>query len=126
LNQEQRNAASGRRRTKTAVRLMFDRQADGCAMDKVEARRLLDEQLAAYRSQGYEDLAKKVSSTIAFQTLGPSGVEYNVEVMFLWDSPGKKVNVRVIAAVDDGQLPRALVPMSDSFIVTPDGSFLGE
>jgi hypothetical protein len=56
------------------------RQADGCVMDKVEARRALDEQLAAYRSQGYEDLAKKAGSTIAFQTLGPSGVEYNVEV----------------------------------------------
>jgi len=102
---------------------MFDRQADRWVMNKVEARKLLDEQLAAHRSQGYEDLAKKVGSTIAFQTLGPSGVEYNVEVMFLWDSPGKKVNVRVIAAVDDGQLPRALVPMSDSFIVAPDGSF---
>ena len=95
-------------------------------MNQVEAQTLLDEQLAAYRSQGYEDLAEKVGSTIAFQTVGPSGAEYNLEVMVLWDSPGKKVNVRVIAAVDDGRLPRALVPMSDSFIVAPDGSFVGE
>ena len=109
-----------------APNVMLGRQADGCVMDKVEARRVLDEQLAAYRSQGYEDLAKKVGSTIAFQTLSASGVEYNVEVMFLWDSPGKKVNGRVIAAVDDGQLPRAFVPMSGSFIVAPDGSILRE
>jgi len=95
-------------------------------MNKVEAQTLLDEQLAAYRSQGYEELVEKVGSTIAFETVSPSGAEYNVEVIVLWDSPGKKVNVRVIAAVDDGRLPRALVPMSDSFIVAPDGSFVGE
>jgi len=95
-------------------------------MDKVEVRRVLDEQLAAYHSQGYEDLAKKVGSTIAFRALGPSRVEYNVAVMFLWGAPGKKVNGRVIAAVDDGQLPRAFAHLSDSFIVAPDKSFLGE
>ena len=73
-----------------APNVMLGRQADGCVMDKVEARRVLDEQLAAYHSQGYEDLAKKVGSTIAFRALGPSRVEYNVAVMFLWGAPGKK------------------------------------
>ena len=31
-----------------APNVMLGRQADGCVMDKVEARRVLDEQLAAY------------------------------------------------------------------------------
>ena len=64
--------------------------ADGCAMNKVEAQTLLDEQLAAYRSQGYEELVEKVGSTIAFATVGPSGAEYNVEVIVLWDSPARR------------------------------------
>jgi hypothetical protein len=95
-------------------------------MDKLEARRLLDQQLAAYRSRRYEDLSRDVGSTNAFQTTEPSGVEYNVEVMVFWDSPGVHVNLRVIAAVDDGRFPAAFVPMSDSFIMAPDGTFVGE
>ena len=40
----------------------------------------------------------------------------------MWDSPRKKTNVRVIGSIDDGHLPRAIVPLCESFIVSPAGS----
>ena len=96
------------------------------AVDKVEAQKLLTEHLAPYRAKPYSDLASQVGAVIAFETKGPSGIDYNVEIMIMWDSPGEKANVRVMAAVDDQHWPAWFRPKSDSFIVAPDGSFVGE
>ena len=74
-------------------------------MDKVEAQKLLTEQLASYRAMFYSDLASQVGAVNAFDTKGPSGVDYNVEIMIMWDSPDEKANVRVMAAVDDQHWP---------------------
>jgi hypothetical protein len=43
---------------------------------------------------------------------------------FFWDGREEE-NLRVIAAIDDGGW-RALSPLSEDFIVAPDGSFVGE
>lgn len=95
-------------------------------MDDLEAKRLLAEQLAPYRARPYSELAQHVGDTYAFQAVGPSGVEYNVEILVVWDSPGKKVNIRVLGAVDDGRWPHWFHPLSDDFIMAPDGRFVGE
>ena len=95
-------------------------------MDKSEARTLLLEHLALYRKYSYGDLLKLMGNNSVAVVRGPSGTEYQIEIDILWDSPRDKVNIRVLGAIDDGRLPGALKPLSDSFILAPDGKFVGE
>jgi len=53
------------------------------------------------------------------EVVGPSGTEYQIELEVIWDSPREKTDIHVIAAIDDGRLPGAMAPVSESFIVTP-------
>ncbi len=94
-------------------------------MDKVEAQKVIDEHLASYRTRKYSELAPLVGDTIGFQAIAPSGIEYNVEVMLVWDN-FEGGNIRVMVAVDDTRSPSWFHPMSDDFIVAPDGSFADE
>jgi hypothetical protein len=95
-------------------------------MDKSEARALLARHLAIYRQYSYRDLTKRVSLNSAVQVRGPSGAEYQIEIDVMWDSPRNKVDILVMGTIDDGRLPGALKPLCDSFIMTPDGRFVGE
>jgi hypothetical protein len=66
----------------------------------------------------------------AFQVTGDSGTIYNGEIQAFWDSGKKTGNLRVLACIDDGRfrwrfLP-VVTPMCESFIMAPDGSFIGE
>jgi hypothetical protein len=95
-------------------------------MNKVEARLVLSDCLARYRLLPYEELARRVSMghPHAEEIAPPSGTKYQLEVQFFCD--GKpNADVRVIASVDDGGI-RALFPITESFIVSPDGRFVGE
>jgi hypothetical protein len=56
---------------------------------------------------------------------GHNGVEYQVEIEALWDDRSAQT-LRIVVSVDDGRGWRALCPLADSFIVAPDGSFVGE
>jgi hypothetical protein len=58
------------------------------------------------------------------ETTGPSGVEYQRETYAVWDD-AREGDLRVFVAVDDGGR-RAYAPLVESFIVAPDGSFVGE
>lgn len=95
-------------------------------MDKAEARDVLEQQLASYRGRAYGDLVKLVGTNSVLAIRGPSGTEYQIEVDVMWDSLRDRVNVLVIGAVDDGRLPGALAPLCASFILAPDGKFVGE
>jgi hypothetical protein len=53
-----------------------------------------------------------------------SGTPYQVEAEAFWDST-KEGDLRVIVKVDDVGW-RAFVPLSEDFILAPDGSFVGE
>jgi hypothetical protein len=53
-----------------------------------------------------------------------SGTAYQVESMVMWDGRAGEA-VRVIVAIDDGRRS-AFAPMTDSFVLAPDGRFLGE
>ena len=55
---------------------------------------------------------------------GPDGMKYQIEVQAVWDSK-KGGDIRVIAAVDGGEVS-AFRPLTDDFIMAPDGSFVGE
>ena len=53
-----------------------------------------------------------------------SGTTYQLESQVIWD--GKTGgDIRVLVAVDDGGLS-AYSPLTDDFILAPDGSFVGE
>jgi hypothetical protein len=55
---------------------------------------------------------------------GPSGTTYQVKTHAVWDGKAGG-DLRLFVEVDDGGW-RAFVPLSESFIVSPDGSFVGE
>ena len=55
---------------------------------------------------------------------GSSGRWYQIETSVFWDG-AKDRDLRVIVSIDDGGW-RAFAPMTDDFIMAPDGSFVGE
>ena len=93
-------------------------------MDKPEASLLLQKEIEARRAASYAELAELLDEPATIERRGESGVTYQLEVQVLWDDrPGG--NLRVLVSIDDGGW-RSLVPVSDDFIVAPDGSFVGE
>ena len=98
---------------------------DGGAMDKVEARALLAAELGRFRAMAYGELAGLIGAVQVVQVTGPSGTEYTIEVDVLRDDP-KGGNLRVIGGIDDGGFRAAFRPLSDDFVLTPEGRLLGE
>ena len=94
-------------------------------MDKAEALLIRDRRVAQLRQQSYAVLKDKwLGQPDCEQIVVASGVVYQVEIEGFWDDR-KAEHVRLIVSVDDGGW-RALAPLVDSFIVAPDGSFVGE
>jgi hypothetical protein len=95
-------------------------------MNEVEARAVLTAELQKYRTRSYKDLMRLVDDRDDYPVTATSGVVYQMDVQAFWDDPNKpNTNLRVAGAIDDGG-PSAIVPMCDSFIVAPDGAFVGE
>ena len=94
-------------------------------MNNDEALRVLQEELAIFRAESYDDLVRRISGgSFDCERSATSGAKYQVEVQFFWDNrPGG--NVRVIGSIDNGGW-RAFLPLSRSFIKSGDGSFVGE
>ena len=93
-------------------------------MDKVEARGILGGEVARRRAQSYSQLKELNGDSKHIEVVGNSGTEYQLEVQAWWDDK-REQNLRVIVSIDDGGL-RAIVPLTESFIVAPDGEFVGE
>jgi len=55
---------------------------------------------------------------------GPSDASYQLEVEAVWDKRPVG-NLRVFGHIDDGGL-RAVLPLTEDFIMAPDGSFVCE
>ena len=93
-------------------------------MDTDAARRILARELDRYRSMPHSALADLIGAVGAIEVDGGDGITYQIEIEILWDtSPGG--DLRVIGSIDDGGW-RAFVPLSDDFIMTPEGRFRGE
>jgi hypothetical protein len=92
-------------------------------MDTAEARRLLAAKLAELRQLSYGE-PPRYQEPVCVEVIGPSGVVYQVEVEAFWDDR-KRRDLRVLASIDDGGW-RAFSPLCDDFIITTDGSFVGE
>jgi len=94
-------------------------------MDEAEGRELLTALLDAWRRRPYAELAALVDGEPATGELqGPRECVYGYEVQVFWDSHAGG-DLRVIGSIDDGGL-RALLPLTDGFILTPEGTFVGE
>jgi hypothetical protein len=109
-------------------------------VDEEEARRVLDHEVAALRALSYDELRLRMPQVrrrvwfVNFvdhpqvdpnrEVTAESGAVYQVETLVDWDG-ATDANLRVIVAIDDGG-PSAYKPMTDSFIMAPDGSFVGE
>ena len=93
-------------------------------MNKKEAQSLLSKILAGYRKYSFAELQSRLGKIDARQVNAESGAQYQVEVQLMWDDD-RQQNIRVMGAIDDGGW-RAFLPLTDSFIMAPDGSFVGE
>ena len=58
------------------------------------------------------------------QVVGEDGNSYQLEVEAIWDI-ARDEDVRVIVSVDDGGW-RAFKPLTQDFVMRPDGSFVDE
>jgi hypothetical protein len=93
-------------------------------MNEQEGKDLLYEHLKEYRGLPYGALVALLDQPQVAEVTGPSGTKYQLEVQVFWDGP-RHGNVRVLGSIDDGGL-RASVPLTDSFIMAPNGVFIGE
>ena len=86
-------------------------------MDKSEAQKILDEQLARFGS--HTELVPLVESqhVETLEVRGESGTAYQVEVQFFWDDISRRI-VRVIGSIDDGSI-RSLLPMTETLLIPP-------
>ena len=88
-------------------------------MDNEEARQQLAGAVDRLRSRRASQLVAMLDGPEAWEEMGPSGVKYQLEAQVSWDTkPGG--NLRVVVSIDDGGW-RAFAPLSDDFIVAPEG-----
>ena|SRR5687767_345403 len=94
-------------------------------MDMTEAKALLASELQKYRTLSYTELRERIGSEDDYVAAAPSGREYGIEIDFFWDDWLKR-DIRVMGMIDDGSTRYTRRPLVDSFILAPDGHFVGE
>ena len=88
------------------------------------ARAIIDDRLKELRKFSYGALVKLVGQVSCERVNGPDGEEYQVETETRWDSKWGG-DVRVVVAVD-GPGASSFRPLTGTFIMSADGSFVGE
>jgi hypothetical protein len=92
-------------------------------MNKEEAKVILAKDIAKYRQRYYNDLLCLLESSNTFDIETSSGVKYQLEFQAVWDDK-KDDSLRIIGSID-GRI-RSLFPLTNDFILTPNGLFVGE
>jgi len=96
-------------------------------MNKIEASKILNEELLRFRNKSYEELQDLMGSPCVIERKGASGVLYIIEIEVFWDNPKRASgDLRVLASIDDGKFLSSLRPLSSDFIMDPNGNFIGE
>lgn len=93
-------------------------------MSREIARAIVEDRLKELGKRSYGELADCVGRVCCDRVNGPDGEEYQVEIETRWDSKAGG-NVRVIVAAD-GPGTSAFRPLTETFIMSADGSFIGE
>ena len=93
-------------------------------MDHQIAYAVLNDRLKTLRQYAYQDLVKLIGRSDTITAVGEDGKTYQLESQVFW-AHKKGGDVLVMVAVDDGGW-RAFKPLSDGFIMAPDGTIVGE
>ena len=93
-------------------------------MKKDEAAKIVNEYLAQYRCKSFHELIEKVGEQENFEGRTDDSKSYQIEVMFNYDDEEEKT-VRVSVAISYS-LWTDFVPVISDFIMSPDGTFIGE
>ena len=93
-------------------------------MNEAIAREILRRELSAWRAKSFRELVEFIDHVHTAEILGADNHRYQIEIQSFWDS-NRRDNVRVLGSVDEGAW-RAFKPLTESFIVAPDGEFIGE
>jgi hypothetical protein len=88
------------------------------------ARAIVEDKLKELRKFSYGALIKLVGQVSCDRVNGPDDEEYQVETETRWDSKAGG-NIRVIVAID-GPRVSTFRPLTETFIMSADGSFIGE
>ncbi len=93
-------------------------------MNKKEAKEVLSKLLSDYQAKSYNELQLLLNSQNTIEVKTDAGVKYQIEFQAVWDNK-ENGNLRIMGSIDDGGL-RSLMPLTDDFIISPSGEFLGE
>lgn len=93
-------------------------------MNRDEAKAILSRELAAYRKCRYSELLYLLKSQDTKEVIGVSGKKYQLEFQAVLDD-SKSEDLRVMGAIDDLGF-RVFVPLTEDFIITTEGKFVGE
>jgi len=93
-------------------------------VDTAAAQKVLDKWVTRLRSEPYRELASRVGSVTTDEVVRDAERSWQLEVQVSWDDE-MDGNVHVMVSIDDGGL-RAFVPMTNDFIKSPSGEFIGE
>jgi hypothetical protein len=85
---------------------------------------LIDAELRRLFELPYSEFINRIGAPETKQVIGEDGNSYQVEIEAIWDI-SRDEDVRVIVSVDDGGW-RALKPLTQDFVMRPDGSFVDE
>jgi hypothetical protein len=94
-------------------------------MNKDDARLVIQNELDRYRSKSFTELRELLQRIDAYGVTGTNGVEYEIEVHAIWDDKPDG-NIRVFGEIADKSILRYMFPQCESFVVAPDGQFVGE
>jgi len=93
-------------------------------MNKEEAKQLLETAVKELRAKSRLELEGLIGAPVAYTVQGKSGTTYQMEKQAFWDDK-KGQDLRILVSIDDGGW-RAFFPTTESFIMAPNGSFVGE
>ena len=95
-------------------------------MDRQEAGELAERVLHELRAGPYDALVSRFLDRSEWtRATAPSGRRYDVQTSAFWDDEAER-HVRVMVAVSDRSRWGFVRPVTDDFIIAPDGTFVGE
>jgi hypothetical protein len=83
----------------------------------------INQEISSLRTQSYADLVARIGKTEHKEFLAHDGNRYLLEIEIFWDSK-KGGDIRVMVCADGGGVS-AVFPVSDAFIMAPDGTIVG-
>ena len=90
------------------------------AVDTNEASSVLHAHLTRYKERSYPELRDLLGRVEHADVAGPSGMVYRIDVHAIW-SDREGGDLWVMAMIEDKDRP-ASRPLTDSFVMRPDGT----